>query len=48
LPGMTATSLYPEAALVAGLPFPRLCDALVRTARDRGVAARAPARPLPA
>jgi D-alanine-D-alanine ligase len=48
LPGMTATSLYPEAALVAGLPFPTLCDLLVRTARDRGPTPRVAARPLPA
>ncbi len=35
LPGMTATSLYPEAAAAAGIPFDRLCDALVRNALDR-------------
>jgi D-alanine-D-alanine ligase len=42
LPGMTATSLFPEAAAVAGFPFPALCDALVRRAAAR------PRRPTPA
>ena len=37
LPGMTATSLFPEAALVAGIPFSSLADALVHTAFARGV-----------
>ena len=36
LPGMTATSLYPEAAAVHGLPMPRWCDALVMRAHARG------------
>ncbi len=42
LPGMTATSLYPEAAAVLGLDFPTLCDRLVRvaSARPRRVAPR--------
>ena len=35
LPGMTATSLYPEAAAVFGLDFPTLCDRLVKTAYAR-------------
>jgi D-alanine-D-alanine ligase len=35
LPGMTATSLYPEAAAVAGLDFPTLCDLLARGAYRR-------------
>lgn len=35
LPGMTPTSLYPEAAAVHGVPFPQLCDQLVRTAVGR-------------
>jgi len=35
IPGMTATSLYPEAAAAAGLPFDRLCDVLVRNAVER-------------
>lgn len=36
MPGMTPTSLYPEAAAVAGIPMERLVDALARAARDRG------------
>ncbi len=32
LPGMTAMSLFPEAAAVHGLPMPRLCAALVERA----------------
>jgi D-alanine-D-alanine ligase len=47
LPGMTATSLYPEAAAVWGLPMPRLCDALVTRAHARGPTRRLEARPLP-
>jgi D-alanine-D-alanine ligase len=47
LPGMTATSLYPEAAAVRGLPMPRLCDALVTRAHARGPTRRLEARPLP-
>jgi len=35
LPGMTATSLYPEAAAAAGIPFDRVCDALVSHAVER-------------
>jgi D-alanine-D-alanine ligase len=35
LPGMTATSLFPEAAASAGIPFPALCDFLVRRAMAR-------------
>jgi len=35
LPGMTATSLFPEAAGVAGITFPALCDLLVRRAHGR-------------
>ncbi len=35
LPGMTATSLFPEAAVAAGIPFPELCDRLVRRAHAR-------------
>jgi D-alanine-D-alanine ligase len=37
LPGMTPTSLFPDAANAAGLPFPALTDALVRSARARGI-----------
>jgi D-alanine-D-alanine ligase len=40
LPGMTATSLYPEAAAAAGLSFSALCDALVKNALARGATAR--------
>lgn len=47
LPGMTATSLYPEAAAVAGIEFPALCDAWVRGAKERGPTLRHPARPYP-
>jgi len=47
LPGMTATSLYPEAASAAGLAFPALCDALVRNAHARGARRRNAALPLP-
>jgi D-alanine-D-alanine ligase len=48
LPGMTATSLYPEAAGVAGISFPALCDRLVRRAftRPRLAAAEGLAMPL--
>jgi D-alanine-D-alanine ligase len=35
LPGMTATSLYPEAAAVAGIDFSTLCDKLVIAAHTR-------------
>ncbi len=35
LPGMTPTSLFPEAAAVAGVPFTKLCDRLVRQAHAR-------------
>lgn len=35
LPGMTSTSLYPEAAGVAGIPFEALVDGLVRQAMAR-------------
>jgi D-alanine-D-alanine ligase len=42
LPGMTATSLFPEAAAVRGIGFDSLCDSLVRRARAR------PARKSPA
>jgi D-alanine-D-alanine ligase len=32
LPGMTAASLFPKGAAVAGVPFPELCDRLCRLA----------------
>jgi D-alanine-D-alanine ligase len=47
LPGMTATSLFPEAAAVHGLPMPRWCDALVVRAHARGPTRRLKALPLP-
>jgi D-alanine-D-alanine ligase len=47
LPGMTPTSLYPEAAAARGLTTPTLCDALVRRAHARGATPRLAARPLP-
>lgn len=34
IPGMTATSLYPEAAAAAGIPFPELCARLVELALE--------------
>ena len=36
LPGMTQTSLIPQAAAAAGIPFPELCDRIVRLAVQRG------------
>lgn len=36
LPGMTGTSLYPDAARHAGVEFPALCQALVSSALARG------------
>jgi D-alanine-D-alanine ligase len=30
LPGLTRTSLLPQSAAAAGLPFPDLCDAICR------------------
>ena len=48
LPGMTATSLYPEAAAVVGIDFPALCDTLVRNAHRRGARAAVAPRPFPA
>ena len=47
IPGMTPVSLYPEAAAAAGIPMDRLCDALVRSAFERGVRTFSPAVPLP-
>jgi D-alanine-D-alanine ligase len=47
LPGMTSTSLYPEAAAIHGLPMPRWCDALVVRAHRRGPTKRHEALPLP-
>lgn len=36
IPGMTATSLYPEAAAASGIEFVQLCDGFVRQAYERG------------
>ncbi|MBX3187884.1 MAG: D-alanine--D-alanine ligase [Labilithrix sp.] len=36
MPGFTDTSLYPEAAGVAGIPMPELCRGFVEAARARG------------
>jgi len=47
MPGMTATSLYPEEAAAEGLSFPALCDALVQSAHARGPTRRIAPRPLP-
>ncbi len=47
MPGFTPTSLYPEAATAAGIPFPSLCDLLVKRARARGAPRRNAAVPLP-
>jgi len=47
MPGFTDTSLYPEAAAVAGLAMPELCDRLLRAAAARGPRRRNAALPLP-
>jgi D-alanine-D-alanine ligase len=47
LPGMTATSLYPEAAGAAGMSMAALCGGFVARAHTRGPARRLPARPMP-
>ena len=47
LPGFTATSLFPEAAAVMGLPMAALCDQLIRHAVARGVPRRATPKALP-
>src|SRR5690348_11306532 len=36
LPGMTQTSLIPQAAAAAGISFPELCERIVRLAIERG------------
>jgi D-alanine-D-alanine ligase len=35
LPGLTATSLLPQSARAAGIPFPELCERICQSARDR-------------
>jgi D-alanine-D-alanine ligase len=47
LPGMTATSLYPEAAAAGGVSMAGLCGGFVARAYARGPARRLPARPMP-
>ncbi len=47
LPGFTDTSLYPEAAAVAGIAMPELCRLLVSGAHARGATPRNAAIPLP-
>ena len=47
LPGMTATSLYPEAASVAGIPFPELCHRLVARALSRPLRQAPDVVPMP-
>jgi D-alanine-D-alanine ligase len=41
LPGMTATSLIPQAAAAAGIQFPELCERIARLAVDASMAASA-------
>jgi D-alanine-D-alanine ligase len=36
LPGMTGTSLAPQAAAAAGISFPELCDRIVKLAMEGG------------
>jgi len=38
LPGMTRTSLYPQAALAAGIAFPEMCERICKLARNNGAA----------
>lgn len=35
LPGMTRTSLFPQAAQAAGIPFPELCERIATLARNK-------------
>jgi D-alanine-D-alanine ligase len=36
LPGMTRTSLYPQAAKAAGIEFPEMCEQICKLARNNG------------
>lgn len=47
MPGFTDTSLFPEAAGVAGIAMPELCGSIVAGARARGATPRNAAIPLP-
>ncbi len=47
IPGMTPTSLYPEAARIDGVSMEALCEGLVRAALARGVRQGNAAVPLP-
>ncbi|HEV8398901.1 MAG TPA: D-alanine--D-alanine ligase [Gemmatimonadales bacterium] len=38
LPGMTRTSLYPQAARAAGIEFPEMCERICKLARNNGPA----------
>ena len=38
LPGMTRTSLFPQAAQAAGIPFADLCERIARLARNNQAA----------
>jgi len=38
LPGMTRTSLYPQAARAAGIDFPEMCERICKLARNNGTA----------
>jgi D-alanine-D-alanine ligase len=40
LPGMTRTSLFPQAAQAAGIAFPELCERIARLARNNEAAVR--------
>lgn len=40
LPGMTATSLLPQSAAAAGIPFPELCERICRLALERAAKRR--------
>jgi D-alanine-D-alanine ligase len=48
IPGMTPTSLFPEAAGVTGIPFEELVDRLAHSARARGIRKINAAEPFPA
>jgi len=44
LPGLTATSLLPQAARAAGIDFAEVCDRICRSALGRGAAEQIPSR----